>query len=44
MVDDKDYENRLGWGLVYRLVEWHVKDSTRSLTAAGLLATNPTVL
>ena len=37
---DKDYAKRLGWGLVDRLVECHVKDSTRSLATAGLLATN----
>jgi len=37
---DRDYAKRLGWGLVDRLVECHVKDSTRSLSTAALLATN----
>jgi len=37
---DRDYGQRLGWGLVNHLVECHVKESTRSLSTAALLATN----
>ena len=35
----RDHGKRLGWGLVDYLVECHVKDSTRSLSTVGLLAT-----
>lgn len=34
-----DYGKRLGWGLVNYLVQCHVKDSVRSLSTVGLLAT-----
>eukprot|EP01083_Nonionella_stella_P073625 199277_1 len=34
-----DYGKRLGWGLVDYLVQCHVKDSVRSLSTVGLLAT-----
>lgn len=35
---NRDFAERLGWGLVNYLARCHVQDSTRSLATAGLLA------